>query len=89
MIILRSQPQDPKLIDSEKQVKALYSKLEKEFKAMEKEATKKIKEAAQSLLEANKLANKFNVNLNDMYDAIRPLLSAMDKAGWNTSSFNC
>lgn len=73
----------------EKEAKEKWSSLEKEYKVIEKEIHKKMKEAAVLLKEANKLAKKTGNSLGEMYDAIDPLMDAMDVCGWNTSSFNC
>lgn len=72
------------------EAKKKFSVLEKEYKAIEDQIKDKLKGAADLLKSANKLAISANIeNLANMYDAIQPLYDAMDKCGWNTSSFNC
>lgn len=72
------------------QAKKQANKLEAEFMLYEKKVLAKMKEAAKLILESNKVAKKAGLdNLLEMYDAIYPLLEAMDASGWNSSSFNC
>lgn len=62
-------------------------KIEKEYKDLMKELSSKMKEASKIITEAGKLARKHGYSLADTagYD----LYSAMDSAGWRTSSFGC
>lgn len=76
------------LLEADGEVK--YSKLEAEWNVAEAEVAVKLREAAKLITEANSIAEKAGCDsLTNMYDAIRPLYSAMDNAGWNTSSFGC
>ena len=64
--------------------------IEVEFKAVSEEIKKKMKEAAKLVNEAGKLAKKARAgSLESMYDAVGPLVSAMDNNGWRSSSWNC
>lgn len=76
---------------TEKDGKARYSELETEFAVIEKQVAAKVKEVAKGIREANKLAKKTGRPLAQMsYEIIyRDLYSAMDDAGWRTSSFGC
>lgn len=65
------------------------SKLDEEFKAVEKEIKEKMKSAAALVREAGKLAKKHGAELQSMYDAAGPLVSAMDDNGWRSSSWGC
>jgi hypothetical protein len=86
---------EPKIMNSNgilpaKDAEEQFSVLEKEFKKIEKEIKDKLENAAKLIIEADKLASKAtDGTLSDMYDAISPLYDAMDKCGWNTSSFSC
>ena len=63
------------------------SKIEQEYQDLQKILKVKMKEASDIIREAGKLANKHGYSLADTagYD----LYSAMDSAGWRTSSFGC
>lgn len=77
-------------LDLEDTVRAKASKLEEEFEVYAEQISEKMEAAAKLIREANKIAKKAGVeNLNDMYEATSALYSAMDDAGWNTSSFGC
>jgi hypothetical protein len=76
-----------KLLVAENDEPVLQKTLEKEFRATEKLIADKIKEASASILEANKLSNKIGYSLSEIDH--HGLYSAMDKAGWKTSSFDC
>lgn len=66
------------------------SDLEKEFKVVEKQIKEKMKTAAALIKEANKMAKAAGArNLQDMYEASSPLVSAMDSSGWRSSSWGC
>lgn len=67
-----------------------YSELEAEWNKAEAAVTLKLKEAASLISEAAALAEEVGCDdLTQMYEAVRPLYSAMDSAGWNSSSFSC
>lgn len=75
---------------SESEANEKISVLEHEFKIIESEIESKMGDAAFLIREASKLAKKAGIeSLQDMYEATRKLYSAMDSAGWNTSSFGC
>jgi hypothetical protein len=79
--------QDELMLESD--IEKEFSKLENQFKLVQKQIKIKMKEAGKLITEANKLAKKTGNNLQKMYDAVQPLENAMDKAGWNTSSWGC
>ncbi len=67
-----------------------YSKLEAECNEAEKAVAAKLKEAAKLISEAGTIASLVGCDdLTSMYEAVRPLYSAMDSVGWNSSSFTC
>lgn len=80
---------DAKYLLPEDEAKAKLSSLETDFKNVEKQVKVKLKEAADSIREANKLAKEIGTNLFDMGAGYGSLYSAMDAAGWHTSSFGC
>lgn len=64
--------------------------IEKEYKAASKLIKENMKEAARLVRESNKLAQKAHAaSLESMYDAVRPLVDAMDSSGWRSSSWGC
>lgn len=66
------------------------SQIEKDFKAMSKLIKENMKQAAKLINESNKLAKKAHAgSLADMYDAVAPLVHAMDNSGWRSSSWGC
>jgi hypothetical protein len=65
------------------------SKLEDEFAKAEEACRAKLEEAAKLINEAAAIAESGGVDLQEMYDATRPLERAMDNAGWRTSSWHC
>jgi hypothetical protein len=73
----------------ESEAKALVSKLEVQWQGIQERAKAKLEEAAKSIEDAVKIAKEGDIDLFDMYEATRPLLHAMDEAGWQTSSLSC
>lgn len=65
------------------------AKLEEEFARVEESVKDKLAEAAKLVNEAAKLASDADVDIQEMYDATRPLERAMENAGWRTSSWHC
>lgn len=66
------------------------SALATEFSAYSKEILHKMKEAAKLVNEAGKLSKKAHASsLKSMFEATRPLVSAMDSNGWRSSSWGC
>lgn len=71
--------------------------LEDEFKEVQNAINNKLREAAAALTEATRLANEAGKTLTDydydtddsMFPAVNDLMSAMDDAGWRTSSLSC
>lgn len=63
--------------------------LEKEFRVIEKQIKEKMKEAAKLVKEANKIAKNAGANLKNLYEAVSPLIDAMDSCGWHSSSWGC
>lgn len=80
---------DPAHLLAEAALKAKLVTLDKEFKETTKLIKEKMKEAAALVKDANKLAKKTGNNLEEMYDAVHPLVNAMDSAGWRSSSWGC
>lgn len=64
-------------------------RLEKEFAELEVTLTDKLAEAAKLINEAASMAESKGKDLQDMYEATRPLERAMENAGWRTSSWHC
>lgn len=73
----------------EEKFKEQYNALEIQYNEVSRQIKENMKEAGKLLKDSNKLAQKIGKDLHDMYDALDPLLSAMDSSGWRTSSFNC
>jgi hypothetical protein len=65
------------------------SDLEKEWAETEKLVKVKMEKAAALIKGAIKIAKKHNLELNELYDGVKPLLDAMEEAGWQTSSLMC
>ena len=64
--------------------------LDAEFKVVEKQIKEKLTEAGKLVKEAHKMAQKAGAHsLESMYDAVRPLVHAMDDSGWRSSSWGC
>lgn len=82
-------PVDTSDLFHEEELKEKFSKLEAKFKEVESKVKESIKLAAKSLLDAQKIAKAAGLDLSELYDAVAPLESAMDKCGWQTSSLHC
>lgn len=67
----------------------ILSKLEDEYEVWAAPIRKKIEKAAKLLLEANEMAGEQGRELVEMENLNSALIDAMDKAGWQTSSFGC
>jgi hypothetical protein len=66
------------------------SEIENDFREVSKLIKKNMEDAAKLIKESSKLAKKAHASsLADMYDAVRPLVNAMDASGWNSSSWGC
>lgn len=64
--------------------------IEKDYKAVAELVKKNMEDAAKLIRESNALAKRVHANsLESMYDAVRPLVNAMDSSGWRSSSWNC
>jgi hypothetical protein len=63
------------------------SELDKEFLQTSKLVKQKMQEAAKLVNEAGKLVKPRR--LERMYEAVRPLVNAMDSNGWRSSSWGC
>ena len=72
---------------SPEEVDGKLSELEKEYKKLEEIIISKLQLAAALINDASGLAG--DIDLSSMYNATRPLLNALDEAGWHTSSLNC
>lgn len=67
-----------------------YLSLDEARELSKKEISKKIKNAASLILEAQEIADKNQLGyLNEMWELVRPLVSAMDQSGWSSSSWGC
>jgi hypothetical protein len=81
---------DSKMLMPEAEIKAKFSELEKEYEVVAVQIKSKLTEAGKLIKEAHKMAKKSGADsLHDMYDAVDPLIDAMDACGWRTSSFDC
>lgn len=81
---------DPKDLLTEEEAKEKFASLEKEYDTVAKEVRAKLTEAGKLVKEANKMAKKAGVDsLAEMYDAVDPLVDAMDACGWRSSSWGC
>ena len=65
------------------------SQLEEEFARVEVAVKDKLEEAAKLINEAASLASDAGADIQEMYDATRPIERAMENAGWRTSSWHC
>jgi hypothetical protein len=64
--------------------------IEKDYKEVTKLIKKNMQDAAKLIRESNQLAKKAHAaSLESMYDAVQPLVSAMDSSGWRSSSWGC
>jgi hypothetical protein len=72
-----------RLVDDEK------SRLERDYETARANIAVKIREAAAALTQATKLAELAGSELQDFYEEVRPLMRAMDEAGWSSSSLSC
>ncbi len=73
----------------EADAKAEYDRLSEEFSKLQTACRERVQEAANKLTEAVKMAEAGGQDLHEMYEAVGPLLRAMDAAGWSTSSLHC
>lgn len=65
------------------------SQLDLEFANLEAELSEKLEAAASLIAEAAKIASDHGEVLSELSEANYPLVGAMRRAGWNTSSWNC
>lgn len=72
----------------ESEAKEEFNRLEQEFDQLADELQDKINAASQLINQAADMAKKQGYTLSEM-GLNRSLYSAMDQAGWNTSSFGC
>jgi hypothetical protein len=68
---------------------AKEAELNREFNEASKQIKDKLTTASNLIIEASKLAAKNHTDLQSMYDECRPLMQALDNAGWSTSSMSC
>lgn len=78
---------DDLMLESEADTKRV--ELEAEFAQLENKLKNKIHEAARLIKEASEIANQHNEELSSLYDITRPLMQAIDMAGWSASSLRC
>lgn len=89
-VTVRSLLSEEEAETKEAELTAEQEKIEQEFDNMRQSVRQKMTDAAKLLDEAAAICNKHGSDLvNDMYDEVRPLLRAMDRAGWSTSSLSC
>lgn len=70
-------------------IKAEQERLESEWQKTEKQVAAKLQEAANAVNQAIELASKSGKELYEMYEEARPLMRALNDAGWNSSSMSC
>lgn len=73
----------------ESEIKPKMEALEDEFNHLERLIVAKMEAAGQMIEEANQLAAAAGRKLHELYHATSPLTTAMDNAGWHTSSLSC
>jgi hypothetical protein len=78
-----------KLLVSEMDAEQEQLRLDVEFAHLESQVKDKLEVAAAALDEASKIASSHGEELHQLHEAIYPLMKAMDRAGWNTSSLGC
>lgn len=76
-------------IAENQRLQAEKDRLEAEFTKVEEACKEKLAQAAKLISEAAELASNADVDLQEMYEATRPLERAMENAGWRTSSWGC
>lgn len=64
-------------------------KLEEEFADLTTQIQEKLAQAAKLISESTSLAEEAGTDLQSLYDETRPLMRALDDAGWSTSSMRC
>lgn len=73
----------------------IFPSLEQEYQDLYKNvkdrAKERMEEVAKIIKETNQMIKESHVasDLSGMWEAIRPLLDAMDASGWQSSSWNC
>ncbi len=80
---------DPATTLSEAEANEKLSKMEEEYNAVAAQVAEKVAAAAALLNEASSIADKKGFDLQSMYEEVRPLMRALDNAGWSTSSMSC
>ena len=88
-VTARSLMHESEAAAEEQKLEEEASKLEQEFEKARSRIAAKMDEAAQCLREATKIAEASGTELQSFYEEVRPLMRAMDAAGWSTSSLNC
>jgi hypothetical protein len=73
----------------ESELEAKLSQLEKDYDVVASQVSEKIAAAAALLNEAAAIADKSGVEIQSMYEEVRPLYRALDNAGWSSSSMRC
>jgi hypothetical protein len=64
-------------------------RLEQAFAIVQGKIAEDLLAAAKLIEKAQAAATETNTNLRDLYEETQPLLRAMGKAGWRTSSMRC
>lgn len=82
-----STPLSPEDLDTEENLEKLAESLEIEFNETAKKIKELIAKSADLINQATALAGDHN--LSDFYEEAKPLMKALDDAGWSSSSLNC
>jgi hypothetical protein len=86
---LRSLITEKEGLAQDARIKAEEERLETEWEKAQSQVGAKLQEAANAVNEAARLAKATGHELQEMYDATRPLMRAISNAGWNSSSMSC
>ena len=78
-----------KYLEFEVDAKRMSSELEKEFQEIEKIIEVKMSMVSSLIKEAELIAQSKGFVLQDCYSGTRPLMDALESAGWRTSSLGC
>lgn len=81
--------ENPSKLCGEVDAQVKWSALEEAFNNVEEKVAAELKKASEFVLSAGQIAKEAGMDLLEMYEATRALERAMEKAGWNTSSWHC
>lgn len=88
-VTLRSLLTEAEGVAQDARIKEETERLQRAWEATELQVTQRLAQAAKLIDEATDLAQAAGKDVNDMYEATRPLMRALDNAGWRTSSLSC